>query len=97
MWVNNQTADSRSLHYTMSPLETVQYGSMALSRMCRPNQRLAAIALAGASIMGACATVKVEAPDEPIEINLNVNITQEVRVKLERDVEDLIASNPDLF
>ncbi|RZO64237.1 MAG: YnbE family lipoprotein [Parvularculaceae bacterium] len=44
-----------------------------------------------------CATVKVEAPDEPIEINLNVNITQEVRVKMERDVEDLIASNPDIF
>ncbi|MBI1393308.1 MAG: YnbE family lipoprotein [Alphaproteobacteria bacterium] len=44
-----------------------------------------------------CATVKVEAPDKPIEINLNVNITQEVRVKLERDVEDLITNNPDIF
>jgi len=44
-----------------------------------------------------CATVKVEAPDKPIEINLNVNITQEVRVKIEREVEELIASNPDLF
>lgn len=44
-----------------------------------------------------CATVKVQAPDKPIEINLNVNITQEVRVKLERDVEELITGNPNLF
>jgi hypothetical protein len=45
----------------------------------------------------ACATVKVEAPDKPIEINLNVKIDQEVRVKLDKEVADLIAANPDLF
>lgn len=42
-------------------------------------------------------TVKIEAPDKPIRIDLNVKIDQEVRVRLEDDVEDLIASNPDLF
>ncbi|MEL7452420.1 MAG: YnbE family lipoprotein [Pseudomonadota bacterium] len=42
-------------------------------------------------------TVKLVAPDEPIEINLNVKIDQEVRVILEKEVEDLIADNPDLF
>jgi len=54
---------------------------------------------AGAALiaLGACATVKVEAPDEPIEVNLNVNIQQEVRVKLEREIEDLISDNPDIF
>ena len=45
----------------------------------------------------ACATVKVQAPDEPIEINLNVKIEQEVRVKLDRDIEALIENNPDIF
>ena len=35
-------------------------------------------------------TVKVEAPDKPITINLNVKIEQEVRVKVEKDVEDLL-------
>ena len=48
----------------------------------------------------ACActpTVRVAAPTEPITINLNVKIDQEVRVKLDREVEDLISSNPDLF
>lgn len=44
-----------------------------------------------------CATVKVQAPDKPIEINLNVKIDQEVRVRMDREIEDLIAENPDIF
>ena len=58
--------------------------------------RMLSILLA-AALPVACATVKVEAPDEPIEINLNVKIEQEVRVKLDRDIEALIESNPDIF
>ena len=42
-------------------------------------------------------TVQIEAPKEPIVINLNVKIEQEVRVKVEEDVEDLLEENPDLF
>ncbi len=42
-------------------------------------------------------TVKIVAPDKPIVINLNVKIDQEVRVILDKEVEDLIADNPDLF
>lgn len=42
-------------------------------------------------------TVAVKAPEEPITINLNVRIDQEVRIRLDREVEDLIANNPDLF
>lgn len=42
-------------------------------------------------------TVQVQAPTEPITINLNVKIDQEVRVRLDKEVEDLIAANPDLF
>lgn len=49
-------------------------------------------------VLVACTpTVRLEAPAEPIEINLNVTINQEVRVRLDREVEDLIAENPDLF
>lgn len=50
-----------------------------------------------AASLAACATVKVQAPDKPIEINLNVKIEQEVRVKLDKEVTDLIAKNPDVF
>jgi hypothetical protein len=47
---------------------------------------------------GACTpTIKLAAPDKPIEINLNVKIDQEVKVRIDRDLEDLIAKNPDLF
>ena len=49
-------------------------------------------------IAGACTpTIKLAAPDKPIEINLNVKIDQEVRVRIDKDLEDLIAKNPDLF
>lgn len=56
------------------------------------------LAAAGAMALSACThTVRLEPSDKPIKIDLNVNITQEVRIKLEREVEDLIANNPDLF
>ena len=59
----------------------------------------AAILLPGllANAAGCTPTVRVQAPTEPITINLNVKVEQEVRVRLEREVEDLIASNPDIF
>lgn len=47
--------------------------------------------------VGACATVKVQAPDKPIEINLNVNIKQEVLIKMDKEIQDLIENNPDIF
>jgi hypothetical protein len=54
--------------------------------------------LAAAASLAACTpTVKVEAPDKPIVINLNVKIEQEVRVKVDRDVDTLLQNNPDLF
>ncbi len=49
-------------------------------------------------LMAACTpTVKVAPPDKPIEINLNIKIQQEVRIKVEKDLEDAFANDPDLF
>ena len=49
-------------------------------------------------VLAACThRVQVEAPKDPIVINLNVKIEQEVRVKVDREVEDLLADNPELF
>jgi len=53
-----------------------------------------ASALAAASL-GGC--VKLQAPDKPIEINLNVNVRQEVIVRLEQEVRELIEKNPGIF
>ena len=58
----------------------------------------AALLLAvGPLLQGCNPTVKVEAPDKPIVINLNIKIEQEVRVKVDKDVESLVNSNPNLF
>jgi len=37
-------------------------------------------------------TVRVEAPDKPIEINMNINIRHEILVKVEREVEEMFES-----
>jgi hypothetical protein len=46
--------------------------------------------------VGCTPTVKV-ATDEPITINLNVNIKHEIRVKVDRELDDLFGSDSDIF
>lgn len=49
-------------------------------------------------LLGACQpTVKVEAPKEPITINLNIKLDADVRVKLEEQAGEDIKQNPDIF
>lgn len=66
-----------------------------------PAARLAlatGVALTFAAGAAACTpTVRIEASDKPITINLNVKIDQEIRYRLDKDLEDTIAANPDLF
>lgn len=55
-------------------------------------------ALAVVLIAGACSpTVRVEAPEEPIEINVNVRIEQDVRIRIDRELEEVIGDNEDIF
>jgi hypothetical protein len=42
-------------------------------------------------------TVQLQAPDKPIEINLNVKIEQHVRVSIEKDVSKSIQKRKDIF
>ena len=60
-----------------------------------PRLKIAANALILLPLFSACVTVRP--PDKPIEINLNVKIEQEVLVRLQRDVDALIKSNPEAF
>lgn len=64
-----------------------------MSLMYRP----AWIVCAGLAAASCSPTVKVEAPDKPIVINLNVKIEQEVRVRIDRDVESVMKGNPNIF
>ena len=45
--------------------------------------------------LGGCVTL--EQPEKPIDINLNVKIEQEVLVRLDREVDELISENPEAF
>ncbi len=54
--------------------------------------------IAAMTLLAACQPkVQIVPSDKPIIIELNVNINQEIRVRLDKDVEDLISDNPDLF
>ena len=49
-------------------------------------------------ILAACnPTVKVEAPDEPITINMNIKIEHEVRIKVDKELDDVFADDSGLF
>jgi hypothetical protein len=48
-------------------------------------------------LAGCSPTVRLEAPDKPIEINMTVNIKHEILVKVEKDVQQLFDSNKGLF
>ena len=56
------------------------------------------MALMTAFWMAACSpTVRMEAPEKPIEINMNVKIEHEIRVKVEKDIEEMLEENKDIF
>lgn len=42
-------------------------------------------------------TVKVEAPEKPITINMNIKIDHEIRVKLDKDIENMLDERKDIF
>ncbi|WP_370655192.1 YnbE family lipoprotein [Sphingomonas aurea] len=41
--------------------------------------------------------ISISAPDKPIEINLNINVTQEVVYRLDNEAKSLIQQNPGIF
>ena len=41
--------------------------------------------------------VSITAPDKPIEINLNISVTQEVVYRLDSEAKSLIQQNPGIF
>lgn len=62
-----------------------------------PKYRLLRAACGVTMMLPLAGCITVDTPDKPIEINLNVNIRQEVLVRLQKDVDELIKQNPDAF
>ena len=56
---------------------------------------VAVMAMLGSGLAGGC--ISVNAPSEPIVIELNINITQEVIYRLAADAGNTIDENADIF
>ena len=48
-------------------------------------------------IAGCTPRVEVAVPDKPITINLNVKIDHEVKVKVDKDLEEVFSDDEELF
>jgi len=59
--------------------------------------RATMLLLAGLMIGGCSPTVKVQAPDKPITINMNIKIDHEIRVKVDRDIDNALNKRTDIF
>ena len=64
----------------------------------RAMNRSLIIALTALFVTSACTpTVRVEAPSEPITINLNVKIEHEIRLKVEQELDEILTEDSGLF
>lgn len=50
-----------------------------------------------AFVTGCNPTVRVEAPEKPIEINLNVKIQHEIRLQVDKELEGLFSEDSEVF
>jgi len=49
-------------------------------------------------LLSSCSpTVKVVAPDKPITVNLNVKIDHEVKVKVDKQLDEVLSNDSELF
>jgi hypothetical protein len=48
-------------------------------------------------LAGCTPRVEVAAPDKPITINLNVKIDHEIRVKVDKELDQVLSKNSGLF
>ena len=70
--------------------------STTLQRITHPVRTSATLLLIAALSLACTPTVKV-ATDEPITINLNVNIKHEILVKVDKELDDIFSEDSDLF
>ena len=64
----------------------------------RPMARAAfGVGVLGLALAACTPRVVVEAPKEPITINMNIKIEHEVRVRVDKDLDGLIAEDKDIF
>ncbi|WP_244149712.1 YnbE family lipoprotein [Xenorhabdus eapokensis] len=57
---------------------------------------LVSVALFSMALVG-CLRLEVATPDKPININMNVKIEHEIHIKVDRQIEDMLKDNSNLF
>lgn len=95
LWQSKKAADAmaRFEDEAVKPLP-----DRAPDRASLTNRRYLMAGLATLPVVAACnPTVRLEAPAEPIEINLNIRIQQEVRIRIDRELDDLFDEEEDIF
>lgn len=55
------------------------------------------LVLTAVTMAGCSPTVRLQAPEEPIRFDVNVNITEEKRLQIDKELLNLIRRNPSLF
>ncbi len=70
---------------------------LRIARFGNPILRAAAALLALAALLACTPKVAVEAPKEPITINMNIKIEHEIRVKVDKDLDHLFDKNDEIF
>ena len=58
--------------------------------------RILGMALLSSALLGCNPTIRVEAPTEPIRIEANITISHEIKIIVQKDVEEVL-SDEDLF
>ncbi len=67
------------------------------TRQIIPNLDIILVLLATVVLLSCTPRVEVAVPDKPITINLNVKIDHEIRVKVEKDLENVFTDQSGLF
>ena len=65
--------------------------------MSRSFVHAAAVIVALVLAAGCTPKIQLEAPKEPIVINMNIKIEHEIRVKVDKDLDQLFDKNDELF
>ena len=60
-------------------------------------KKVCAVLILLTAAAGCNPTVQVQAPKEPIEINLNIKIEHHIRVQVDKELEDLFGADSDVF
>ena len=64
----------------------------------RTISRLTLLSITAVAFMAGCSpTIRVEAPDKPIVINMNIKIDHEIRIKVDRELDSLLDNKKGLF